>query len=261
MGQNQKINFPLVSVLLGLVAILIVVSFPAFADKSAYEEATIRRLTDHLFQEKMIDFEDPNQFKEYTMIEDCEIFDAYFSNDFEWNRIRIAIKQEMDGLEPSVKRTKLRVPGRINITRYNFTTQSFDIDEDDIFDAVGFLQISESLYSLCDKQYDEGNVKTIPRKYFLKPDIAFNLFRIPVSKTVAKKVLDRIPLNEKNSRADYDTRTVHININMTLDAFFEIRKEGKKKVLAYVLGTVDSVDFYMDAHRKNKFKTISYDVY
>lgn len=240
--------------LIFLVALLL---FPSvsMAEKASYKSATMRLLTDHLFQEKMIDLDDPEQFKEYTIIEDCEIFENYFSNDFEWNRIRTAVKQEMEGLSPSAQKTRIRVPGKLNITRYNFTTQAFDVSPEDVFDKVGFLQISETSYDLCDEKFREDNIEAIPNKYFLKPEVPFNLYRIPASKVVAQQVLDEVKPNKLN------LRTIYIDINITLDTFFGLNKGSSSGVSADVLGTIDSVDFYTDEFRRNKFKTIYYDVY
>lgn len=239
----------------GLLAVSVLLSSSSFAEKYQYDDATIRRLTDHLFEEKMINFDDAGQFKEYAMIEDCEIFETYFNNDFEWNRIRLAVKEEMSSLKPSTKKTRVRLPGKVDLTRYNFTTQSFDIYDVDVFNNVGFLQISERKYDLCDKNYDEGDIQNLPQKYFLKPEVPFNLFRIPVSKALARQVLDKIPPNKK------DRRTAYIDINVTLDAFFEINAESDREKYAYVLGSVDQIDFYIDKEKRNKFKTLYYDEY
>ena len=257
MNKYKKTKFfynTILYALLGVFAFLI----PAQASDFEYESATIRRLTDHLFQEKMIDFDDPKQFKEYSMIEDCDIFRKYFSNDFEWNKIRLAIKKEMQDQKPSLLKTRIRVPGVLNLTRYNFTTQAFDIHEDYVFKDVGFLQLSSNNYKLCGGDYNKGDMGlALPNQYFLKPEIPFNLYRIPVSKLVAKKVLDKtVPNKDKEA-----TRPAYFYMNVTLDAFFDIDKKAKGGVTAYVLGTVDSIDFYTDEYRQNKFKTLYYDVY
>ncbi len=228
---------------------------PVRAEESSYGLSDIRMLTDHLFQEKMINFDDPEQFKEYAIIEDCEIYQEYFNNDFEWNRIRLAVKEEIQNIKPSSRVKKVRVPGTIEFTRYNFTTQSFDLHEDSVFGGVGFIQITESKYDLCDEEYSDRSLKKLPYIYFLKPEIPFNLYRVPVSKVVAQKVLDRTIPN-----AD-ETRTIYIDINVTLDAFFEVKEEGFRGYAGYVLGSVDSIDFFTDQYREDKFKTLYYDIF
>ncbi len=222
-----------------------------------YKNATIQRLTNHLSRHGGINFDDSKQFKEYAIIEDCQVLKKYFENDFDWNRIRLAFKQHIQKLKAPEKPLKLRIPGKIQITRYNFTTESFDLENSSILKDVGYLQISSDSYDLCDGKFSERDIKNLPNLYYLKLDTPLNIFRIPVSKPVALGILEKTAVERR------DLRSLYIDIKVSVDDIATETPKGDEsyKNAFYFNGKVESIDFYTDENYRDKFKTIYYGFY
>lgn len=209
-------------------------NFPTLSNE--YFSPTFENLSKTLIAMDYYDLMDDKILDEYAQVNYCELYQNYFDNDFEWQRIRDAIR---DDIKENLK-TYPRyydVVGPMYIDRYDFEREAFRLKPESKILNVGRLTIYEEVSNVyhCDR--------TSPSDYFPVKFIAWlnqpvNITQIKMEPEDAKALLDRLDRR-------LETRMVYVRFRILILAVRDVTgiSRGAKANMHAVL---EDISFFED---------------
>jgi len=163
-------------------------NFPTLSNE--YFSPTFENLGKTLIAMDYYDLKDDTILDEYAQVNYCELYQTYFTNDFEWQRIREAVRADIKENLRAYPRY-YDVVGPMYIDRYDFEREAFKLKPDSRILNVGRLTIYEEMSNI----YHCG--RTAPSNYFPVKYVAWlnqpvNITQIKMSPDDAKALLDRL---------------------------------------------------------------------
>jgi hypothetical protein len=234
-----------------IICALPFVATPACA--AEYADATWQNLTRALVRFNAINLSDQQIVDEYAIITECDLYTAFYRDDFKWNKVRQAVRE-------SVKNNVATFPMSFH---YDVKLQldHYDFDQKIFRFAEKSRMLNINTFTLLDVQGNDcgtTDVKLMPR-----------VFRAVLA---APLYLDGLPLGENDGQALLKQMKAEYNINRYIYARFNLsvvyvemlRKSTFKSGFDTITrlqqsGTplpqtvrldirLDSIDFYQDTH-------------
>lgn len=220
-----------------------------------YMPPTLENFSKLYWQLGKLDIENDEAIDNYMLINECDLYEKYYHNEFEWQQIRESGRQ-------LVRESKEKFPTRFEVTQplflkdYDFKTGTFEVH--DFYRVTGvrryeILTLNPSA-TVCKR--DIKNIPGYPRGIIAEFSRPLTVEHVKVAPDVARHYLDikMAPFNalsaEEKARADiYDYRDAYLVLKIQ---FFAFKEDTVKDYLKYaqVLGVVESVEIYADKDRK-----------
>ncbi|MAS86869.1 MAG: hypothetical protein CMH30_02660 [Micavibrio sp.] len=187
------------------------------------------------------DISEQKAVDEFARIHDCDVYRRYYRNDFQWERIRQGIAEEL-------KRNRASFPNRyyvvipLFLNRYDFESQAFEFKDNSKMDNVNFINI-------LDKSDFEGycELKDSVLEY---PDVvnvsfkdAFNLPNLPLSQGRANDLV--MNMNDNNNK----NRAVFLKLNFRISGYDGLVASATYNT-ANLKGVVESYEIFEDPDLK-----------
>ena len=126
----------------------------------------------------------------------CKLFDKYYSNEFIWQNIREGFKRVK--YYSSEYPDRLEIVSYLQLGRYNFAQQAFDISELFQLDNQGAIVFLLKIIEMdCDKPYF---TTYFPENIMFVPDNKFALTNIPISPDKADALIARVAKYSYNGK-------------------------------------------------------------
>lgn len=218
-----------------------------------YNEPNISTLTDYVFDAGMVKIEDNKEILEYLQFKDCTLFNIAKDDLFKQQQIAEQMKKgQADRSKNFNRNLYVKFPASFNVTKYNFTTQSFDLSDDTKMKNVGLMTILEDHGNNC------GGYESAPQKFpnifTVKLNYPITVSRLPLQPNTAKSIFNKLDKNISNNKQKKLYAMMYISIEgTTTNIATDIRGHT-----ATLLGQVDAIDVYTDEARTQRIKRLDY---
>lgn len=219
--------------------------------KYIYEPPSLERMFDFMFANGTINPEIPAHLNDYVHVKDCALYKQHFQDDFAWDRIRSRVIEDSKTLQDDMS-NRFVLPVRFTITRYNFRTKAFDIDEDSILRNVNIMTLVANAYdNVCSADGQTIRLQAMPTTYKLRLDVPLSLYRIPMAENMGRKILDEMEPDDRDKQNV--RRFLYGLVYVTADSVHSMEYGT-----ATFLGRVDRLEFFLDAKRSQRIRTLYY---
>ncbi len=186
-------------------------------------------------------------FDEYARILYCDLYQKLYASDFEWNKIKTKMREEIQEKKGNY-RVLYDVVAPVFLDRYNFEEQAFPFLSDgeagknsrNVMDNIGVMEIySGVLYSsACIAQAQD--LQFFLPYYQLILDRPLTLKQMKVPADEAQRALESMAL--ESTSGDKKARVAYIRFRVRVLGAME--DPEKKK--SFLRGTVEQIDFFAD---------------
>lgn len=190
-----------------------------------------------------VDLTDDQLIDDFASANYCKIFAAYYPNEFAWDQARKAIRKIVERDLETYPETFV-LTGTISLGRYDFSSYSFILKEEERFKNTGLFDLRFNLPPDCVLM---RRLAVIPGSYVIRLVNPVMLDRIPAAAYLAKQVVQTMDRNENYRRTVYVSFYIRTNDFSVTD-----RQVG---LTANVRATLLALRFYADAARN----TLIYD--
>ncbi|MEA1937643.1 MAG: DUF4852 domain-containing protein [Pseudomonadota bacterium] len=164
---------------------------------------TSERLAVALFHFHVLTPDDPLVVDEYMCLTECDIYQKYYSNDFEWRSIRSTMRKTIIEQTAAFDPT-FYILGSMILGRYDFDHEAFDIDPKTSLERIGSIVLVKQDKNACGVE-----LANFPQSYKAKLTRSINLTEIPMDKDSARDFVSRL------SKGDGE-RVIYLKIGITL---------------------------------------------
>lgn len=243
---------------LALLTVLLLTALPAHAEDpfDRYVTPNINLLTDYAFDSGLVKLQQNSDVVEYLQLKDCTLYNMAKDNIFMQQQMMTQIASgQAERTKKFNKNLHLRIKGSdLNITRYNFTTQSFDIDPAAQWKNVGLLTVLEFPDLPCGTSVHSRDLKLFPNKFALKLNYPITMLRIPMQSAAAKNIYEKLDANANNKK-----KLLFSVIYISVEGTGETVKEGLGYTRrATLLGQVDAIDIFSDYEHTKRIKRFDF---
>ncbi len=242
----------------------------AFSDKDitqyVYEEANVKNLSHLLWALTLYKPTNDWAVDEYMRVNECMLYQKYYEDDFEWDKIRNATRLFIKGnLHEFPTRFSFMMP--LKLKDYNEKRKTFEIQDKYKIEAIRRFELyaSDIAKKGCMKSHNLR--KGYPRILHLEFSRPFNLIAIPMEMTKAheyikdknKEYNKLYTGSRKSDDAKYKVRSAYLVINVKI---FSHGKVGENRMrflpTVQVMGILESYEVYVDKGRSDLLFKHSY---
>lgn len=224
--------------------------------KDPYGENYLKGTPDNLsklyWRLRVFDLEDDYAVDNYMLINECDLYQRYINDDFEWTKLRNAarsvLKKDRDKYN---NRFVFILP--VKLGRYDTEMGGFHLVNNTHFDTVRRMEITGNSLSraICGKT---GEVKDYPRNLMLilKDPMTYTFAKVDEHVAQAyiirkqKEVLDY----EYDTRQSRYNRMAYARLRVVLDEYQGTVKGQNSSILAVLHGRLEGVDLFEDPYGK-----------
>jgi hypothetical protein len=227
----------------------------AWADKfDKYVDPTLAMLTDYIFDYGIVKLEKSEDVLEYLQLKDCTMYgmakDDIFMQQQMLQQLSTGQGKRTDSLN---KNLMLRVPGKLPVKKYNFNTQSFDINPKYQIQNVSMVDVLSHVRMGCGHG-DTNYLKKFVGYYTARLNFPISMMRIPLQKATAQGIFDTLDTDRDNIGYKMFYTYVYLNIEGALP---EIDRSSYEKRII-LLGQVQAIDIFTDVYRTKRLKRLDY---
>lgn len=197
----------------------------------SYENAELGNLTQLGILLGALDLNHPKIMGDYARLFYCEIYQDFFTNDYEWLKISKAIQNDFRNQKDTISRTYYFVTD-FELERYDLTDQSFPLVRKNRLENVGEFEVLKVKTS---KQCGLNFPGFLPETYSIALKKPLNFDRIPISSDRQLQRISEIPMA-------YDEIRI-------VKAVFYFQVEGVAELEKYASGYQKNISFIADLDR------------
>ena len=221
-----------------------------------YEDVTQQKLSQLYWRLGKFDIDDDMAVDNYLRINECDIYQEYKYNQFEWNGIRKKARVYLrNNIDSFPERFKYEQP--LLLREYDPETQQFEIHPKYRIDGARKFE----LYSLDFYESPCGQVSThriydvegYPNALLLELNQPLTLTEIPVDHRIAKKYIEErmktfleLPENRRSREAVYSFREAFIVIKIRVFSYKGTETITNGRTRATVYAMLEGYEIYAD---------------
>lgn len=216
-----------------------------------YVTPTFKRLSQLYWALAVFDLGDNQAIDNYLKIHECELYNKYFSSDFELIDLRAATRASIvQNMATFHKKFEVLLP--LGLGRYDTGTEKFKILEDSVFMGSKRLEISgnRSSEAICGNQYA---IEGYPKDFILSLSRPFLLTDLPLSPEVAQKFIEESQNPAKKNQFHYSLsplgRVVYLRLKISISQFRSYYKPQDMPIVADLFGSIDGYEIYADREK------------
>jgi hypothetical protein len=202
---------------------------------------------------RALDLSDDHILDEYARITDCELYKAFYSDDFKWNKVRTAMRDSAQQNSETFPIT-FGYEAPLELDRYDFEQKAYLFTERTTIKNINAFVLLEAQNPPC----INTPLSAVPQTYRAVLDTALSLSGVPITQKDGEALLQRMQA-EGN-----DSRRIYARFNLTLVYIEPWRKRKASENLLYgaaytqskytdnptamrLDARLDSIDFFEDA--------------
>lgn len=185
--------------LLTVAILLVVLLLPPVAMAQEYARPTFQNITKALVRFNAINImKDDYILDDYAIINECELYDRYYLNEFDWQKTRQIMRENLRK-EVGTFPTGFYYTAQLQLGRYNFSDQRYDFSEKTTQRNVNTFVLDATEDSGCGK----SEISSLPTVYRLVLDDAMYIPGLPLSEAEGRALLDDMKAKGNNDRIVY----------------------------------------------------------
>jgi hypothetical protein len=221
--------------------------------KDEYVEGNMTDLARLYWTLEKFDIEDADAINNFLLITECELYQKFRNDEFEWSQIFAATQKYITD-NVSVWPTTFEIMIPITLGRYDIERQVFNVNEDSWFKGARRLDVNQNRRRIRLCGVYTSNLKNYPPNIILTLDKPFTLTEIPMAPELANLYImesnrrfDNLPASLKIARYK---RFSYLRLKVRIYAYQRTGREGGglyEKV--HVTGRLEGVEVYADPNK------------
>lgn len=226
-----------------------------------YLPGTVPNLSQLYWRLHVFDVNDDRAVDNFMLINECEIYQNFHDDDFEWEDIRNA-GRDMLKEKKSEFSTKFKFLMPIDLGKYDTEKGGFELISNTAFKNMRRIEISGNSMQRDICGY-KGEIRDYPRNIILILNKPFNFEFLELDEHVAQAFIlrkkYRTEREHRNYRnLDYD-RLAFVRIRVTFSQYQGNIKGRDGNALAVLYGRLDGIDIFEDPTEKQLLTSIDYE--
>lgn len=196
----------------------------------------------------MLSLENNEAIDNYMRINECDLYQKYIHNDFEWRDIRAAAA---DHIRTNImgRQQKFEIIMPIYLGRYDLGTEKFEILPDSRFINMTRLETEYNKENLRVCETIQA-IPGYPKNIMLQISTPLNLVEVPVKREVAElymeEALRKFSDLAPEARLRRYERAAYVRFKVTLLQYKEAVNTGSGALKAGIFGRIDGFEIYAD---------------
>ena len=225
-----------------------------------YVEANLENISKLYWKKDVLKTDNNKAIDNFLLINECDIYEKFYKDDFEWQRVRSAAKDMLEENKDSFShKFKMVVP--IDLGRYDMLRKGFPLINKTAFKDLRRVEIggNSNNKSVC------GNSRALefyPKNLILILNKPFSYEFVDLDEHVAQAFIIRqkynkmdIPKELQNKSFD---RLAFARIRITFSDYQGTTRGRDNFPLAIMFGKLDGIDIFEDANEKRLLTSIDY---
>ena len=238
---------------LGLIIMPHGKSHAAPINTKRYIDPTIKLMTEHLVQFQLQDMDNLEVFKEYLRLTDCDLYKSIHSNQFQQRELKQVLQKAIADSKNRINSLYVRVPFVLQVMRYDFDTQSIDIQPASQFKNINTIEIINVLRNICNEGgVANSTITTMPTSHAVRLHFPISLYRIPLHKDLAQAIFEKLDAAARG----YETRNVYGYFYIHIEPIEPEVSSDHLGSKALFRGQVDVIDLFSDQEREKLLKRL-----
>ncbi|MBI4031557.1 MAG: DUF4852 domain-containing protein [Proteobacteria bacterium] len=195
--------------------------------------------------------DDIDAVNRYLLINECEMYQQYYYNDFEWSKIlettRSFLKENSNKFP-----TRYEVMVPIFLGRYDMDKEEFDLlDKSKVLGTRKIDVIVNGMKKICGVS---DNIPGYPRDIIVILSQPLSLTRIPVGRELAQLYLEETSRTFSNlpphlQMIGYE-RTAYLRLKVRLMQYKDTTLVNSRDVRAVIFGQLEGIEVYADGNKE-----------
>ena len=225
--------------------------------RNSYKEPEYKNIMDLYWKTSQLDINNTDHLDLYLILKECEISKQYFKNDFEWHKIREAVKSHLEASRENLN-NRFYVIQPLKLSSYSFERGGFDILPEYQYADLKRFRISNNRvdpkdFCVSDKSYNEPINVFAPYNLSVNLRDGFTMTYVPMSEDVSKAYLNFLDNKKTVKIAGQEmVRDAFVVFYLTLDSFLqnEMDYQAPGVNLKEYKAKLDFIEVYADQELK-----------
>ncbi len=231
-------------------------------DKHAgkYVEANLENISKLYWNKRALVEANDKAIDNFMLINECAIYEKFFNDDFEWQRVREAgrkmLKEKKTGFS---SKFKMVVP--IDLGRYDMMRKGFPLINKTAFKDLRRIEIggNSNHHTVCGNDHI---IEHYPRNLILILNKPFSYEFVALDEHIAQAFIirqkyDKIAIPKELQNKHYD-RLAFARIRITFSDYQGETRGSDNFPLAIMFGRLDGIDIFEDANEKRLLMSVDY---
>lgn len=225
-----------------------------------YVEATLQNISKLYWKKDALKITNNKAIDNFLLINECDIHEKFYKDDFEWQRVRSAAKDMIaENKESFPNKFKMVVP--IDLGRYDMMRKGFPLINKTAFKDLRRVEIggNSNSKSVCGH---ERAIEHYPRNLILILNKPFSYEFVELDEHIAQAFIIRkkygktdIPKELQNKTYD---RLAFARIRITFSDYQGETRGRDNFPLGIMFGRLDGIDVFEDANEKRMLTSVDY---
>jgi len=225
-----------------------------------YLTPSVANLSKLYWKKNTLDVNNDIAIDNFLLINECKLYTDYYTDDFEWKRIRNAARQMLENNKSSFSdRFKFMLP--VELGRYDAERKGFPLENNTSFIDLRRVEMGggDNSDEICGEKM---NIDFYPRNIVLALSKPFNFDFLPVDEHVAQAFLirrkyDDFKVNNSLRLRGFD-RIAYARLRIKLSSYQGAAKGKDNSTLAVMFGEIEGIDFFEDPYEQKLLKSVNF---
>lgn len=226
-----------------------------------YLRATFENLSKLYWKMDALELSDDKAIDNFLLINECDLYDQFYSDDFEWLRVRKAARQMIDNNKDSFsKKYKIILP--VDLGRYDMERKGFPLVNGTSFLDLRRIEIggNSTNTKVCG---EDDDIENYPRNVILVLSKPFQFDFLELDEHIAQAYIIRQRYEPaerpKDLRGGDFNRLAFARIRITFDKYQGDTKDSGGDQVGIMFGRLDGIDIFEDPFEKRLLSSIDLD--
>lgn len=212
--------------------------------KKTYHETTYENLSKLYWAMGVHSLGDDNAIDGFLRINECDLFQKYYGDDFKWTEIRDATRK-LIRRERQTYPTSFEIILPLAIGRYDIQKEAFLISDDTRFRGMTKISIDLARFdSECGKSL--VMINGYPGSVIMFLNQPFTLTEVPVKPEIADLFIHEATVMVGRSRANFE-RDAYLRVLVTFSSYIGFASGMNGKTVVTMHAKIDAVEVFADA--------------
>ena len=226
-----------------------------------YYSPSVQNLSKMYWKKKTLDLKNDVAIDNFLRINECNLYEDFFTDDFEWDRIRNAARRMLEANQDSFpERFKFLLP--VELGRYDSERKGFPLENNTAFIDLRRVEMGggDNSGTICGVKH---TIDFYPRNIVLALSNPFNFEFLPVDEHVAQAFLIRRKYDDfkvdNALRLQGFDRIAYARLRVYLSSYQGQARGKDNTTLAVMFGKIEGIDFFEDPYETKLLKSIDFD--
>ncbi|MCI5060452.1 MAG: DUF4852 domain-containing protein [Alphaproteobacteria bacterium] len=225
-----------------------------------YVEPTLQNISKLYWKKEALTLDTDKAIDNFMLINECDIYEKFYRDDFEWMRIREAGRKMLEETKDSFPyKFKMLIP--IDLGRYDLLRGGFPLINKTAFKDLRRVEIGGNSNNkpMCGK---EGIIKHYPRNLILILNKPFSYDFVDLDEHIAQAFIirrkyEKIKRPKELMTKRYD-RLAFARVRITFSDYQGETRGSDNFPLGIMFGKLDGIDIFEDAGEKRMLTSLDY---